>query len=258
MRKFKVGDKVEIIDNTCCHGFEIGQKVKITSIRKNNFLKAEGNNIEWALGAEDVKLIKSNKPKQMKLKKKQQKFIKKAYNSNDVCQQWKDDIKKNFPKLFKDTELVVGEWYKLNTNYCKLRKGMIFQFLEYQSGVDSCFAIVDHAAFGIDTYNYLVPSTETLIPATKEEVETALIAEAKRRGFKEGVVFEAIDYTKGEHCKILDSDIYYDDGEDENLHFRTDACKAYRVIFSKGKWATIVKETITKAEAEKQLNKTII
>ena len=114
---------------------------------------------------------KSNKPKQMKLKKKQQKFIKKAYNSNDVCQQWKDDIKKNFPELFKDTDLVVGEWYKLI--------GGIYDWMGcYQSNKNHEFSGYGFSLSDNEweqNLNLSKLESRELIPATKEEIETALI-----------------------------------------------------------------------------------
>ncbi|MBL4820135.1 MAG: hypothetical protein JKY98_03955, partial [Gammaproteobacteria bacterium] len=48
----------------------------------------------------------------MKLTKKQQEFIKGATTNSDACSEWKTKIKDAFPKLFKETELEAGKWYK--------------------------------------------------------------------------------------------------------------------------------------------------
>lgn len=84
-------------------------------------------------------------------------------------------------------------------------------------------------------------------PATEEEVFKALEKEAINRGFKDGVtfvnLFNNLKYTARNNCFK-----YLKTGElviDNNT------------IFHNGKWAEII-ETITKSEAEKQLNKTII
>ena len=184
----------------------------------------------------------------MKLKKKQQEFIKKAYNSNDVCQQWKDDIKKNFPKLFKETDLVVGEWYFMCLDTSPNKRRCLFNYKNSEVGkIHFNYAIyLNDELWEDDDYFH---SDHISKPATKEEVETALIAEAKRRGFKEGVKF----YHSSEFQITGLTKITSNNYEFNGLELFLDGW----TIFSNGNWATI-QETITKAEAEKQLNKTII
>ena len=191
------------------------------------------------------------------MKKSRKEFIREAHNH--ACSEWKQKIEKEFPKLFKTTELEAGKWYKLTESYKPLYKGMVFQFLKYQHK-DKCFAIVDHSAFGISDSNYLAPPTKTLTPATEEEVKDALIKEAKKRGFKNGVSIKYhvdeignIRHKQGSCSLRIDTNremVYVRNGD---VKIQFDAA----VIFHNGKWAEIV-ETITKEEAEKKLGKTII
>ena len=44
------------------------------------------------------------------MKTTRKEFIKRAHQS--ACSEWKEQIEKEFPKLFKKDELVVGKWYK--------------------------------------------------------------------------------------------------------------------------------------------------
>ena len=85
--------------------------------------------------------------------------------------------------MFPKVELEVGKWYKSTT------LSNVFLFLkdkEYgRYGFDS------NGWYNVTDSNFeLEPDKWTL--ATKEEVETALIAEAKKRGFKEGVYFNSV------------------------------------------------------------------
>jgi len=78
-------------------------------------------------------------------------------------------------------------------------------------------------------------------PATESEIKEALVTEAIKRGFKEGVRIEIIKgYSKGNVSKNkIKSEFYYELYEDEL------SCESYGcdyTIYSKGKWATIVKD----------------
>lgn len=83
--------------------------------------------------------------------------------------------------------------------------------------------------------------------ATEEEVKTALINEAKKRGLKCGNYIKA---TNGDYGLINNGSW---------IHAQNSNCLFYAgfILFDNGKWATII-ETITKEEVEKLLNKKII
>jgi len=77
---------------------------------------------------------------------------------------------------------------------------------------------------------------EPLIPATDKEVETALIKEAKKRGFKEGVDIGKCLLYDIEFSTVISTNLSYDFITGE-FHLRD---KEGLSLFSNGKWATIV------------------
>ena len=182
------------------------------------------------------------------MKKSRKEFILKGHAA--ACSEWKANIEKEFPKLFKKDELEVGKWH-LDGNkddkflICLTRlEGNLY----YGYGFDSDGKWVDDDGdFWGNAYN------DISRPATDKEVETALIKEAKKRGFKEGITVKGCDGRIGK--RTAEHYLYFK--EDNNIQScewdGLDNC----LIFDNGKWATII-ETITKEQAEKELGKTII
>ena len=179
------------------------------------------------------------------MKESRKEFIKKAHSA--ACSDWKENIEKEFPKLFKEDALVVGKWYKLTKDYGSLEKGSVFPFIKYQDSLEEC-AIVGHSIFDNSKTDYSAPFSNTLTPATDKEVEEALIKEAKKRGFVKGVNISYLIGTRNSFGFDGTFSIYHDSLVDNRR----------AVIFSEGKWAEIIKETITKEQAEKELGKTIL
>ena len=170
----------------------------------------------------------------MKLTKKQQQFIKDlAENINDCFL-----IKETFPKLFKETELVVGKWYKHDETGC--------EYLICYTGDDRCYGFFD-GDYDIDLRYTESVKTEHSTPATDKEVSEALIKEAKKRNVWE----TPIKCLAGKHN--WDTNNCYDIDFDK---YSNKLWSSFGVVFEKGKWATII-ETITKEQAEKELGKTI-
>jgi len=83
--------------------------------------------------------------------------------------------------------------------------------------------------------------------ATEQEIKTALINEAKKRGLIDGSYIKS---TTGDCGLVNDGNWIY--AKNSNCLFY-----AGFILFDNGKWAEII-ETITKEEAEKLLNKKII
>ena len=168
------------------------------------------------------------------MKESRKEFIKKAHE--EACSEWKQNIEQEFPKLFKSEELYNG-WYKDSQNeWC-----MFFQdgMMEYGFNTDGNWRG--------DIKHFYSPIYSDY-KATDQEVEEALIKEAKNRGFKEG------------NYKCLEGSIYKHSDDYKfygSLLVTGFVDGARNVLFKDGKWATII-ETITKAEAEKELGKTII
>ena len=192
------------------------------------------------------------------MKESRKEFIKKAHSA--ACSEWKENIEKEFPKLFKGDALEVGKWYKLTKDYGNLEKGSVFPFIKYQ-GLFEDYAVIGHSIFDNSKIDYRAPHSNTLTPATDKEVEEALIKEAKKRGFKEGVKF--IKLSNGV-VQTVDGLPYFQAGRVAVESPETEWSTVYKggssnpSIFEYGKWAEIIKETITKEQAEKELGKTIL
>lgn len=125
-------------------------------------------------------------------------------------------------------ELEVGKWYK--------HKGSKFLFcINYLTGIDI-------RAYGFDSERkfkdiMVVGTTENIEPATKEEVQEALINEAKRRGFVKGIKFKnALNNLGIENANkgILSLE--------EDFEFDQSIYLDGNTIFYEGKWAEIVKK----------------
>ena len=185
------------------------------------------------------------------MKESRKEFIKKAHSA--ACSEWKENIEKEFPKLFKEDALEVGKWYKLTKDYSHLKKGSVFPFIIYQDSLEEC-AIVGHSIFDNSKTDFSAPYSNTLTPATDKEVEEALIKEAKRRGFKEGVRINS-KWLCGSSKKSLNGKFVFDNKFE--LFAEANGLMKY-TIFLNGVWAEIIKDTITKEQAEKELGKTIL
>lgn len=137
---------------------------------------------------------------------------------------------KNKPKF------EVGKWYKLTRDYGILKKDMVFMYVRRQDDDNKYpFVIVNHQMFSEVSdggKNYLAPNEDQLIEATNEEVQTALIKEAKKRGFKEGVNVRGIQGS----TFTLKGELQWERGElAGNTYY----------IFTDGKWATIIDTPLT-------------
>ena len=154
----------------------------------------------------------------------------KSYH-NDACQSFKTRIEKDFPSLF-EVELEVGKWYR------STKSNKVIYFLK-EIGTD--IPVGSLMAYGInykgewmDLKRFGDATEKNQVPATDEEVSTALIAEAKRRGYKNGnhkclSAFSTRKSTKSKYF-FLDGNLWI--GEKVNCN----------LIFRDGVWAEIVKE----------------
>lgn len=146
-------------------------------------------------------------------------------------------IQEVLPEAFK---LEVGKWYKTP----KHGKAMFFitEIIGdaiYGYGLNSegtwrhisCFCLADSKANE---------------PATREEVEAMLIAEAKKRGFVEGANVKGLGVLSLGECMGNDSGYYYDSNFNWLLANISLGQNAF--IFEKGQWATIVPESKSKSD----------
>jgi hypothetical protein len=174
------------------------------------------------------------------MKESRKEFIKKVHSA--ASNEWKENIEKEFPKLFKKDALVVGKWYKYHDNYQESL--MVWNNSEDTYGFWGN-EYRDDLSFHI-SYDK--------IPATDKEVEEALIKEAKKRGFKEGVRVDKLLYN---NIGSLNGDSKTCENKEFKLSFGHLFIGNLLIFHNTGKWAEIV-ETITKEQAEKELGKTIL
>jgi len=170
-------------------------------------------------------------------KKKVLELAEKAYNSKEVCQEWKDEILKVFPELKKGFE--ANKWYK--DNECPSRIFYVNENRKIEYGFTSYKRWSNMISYDFDC--------ERDVEATKEEVEEALIREAKKRGFKEGVkVVKPIFGTAVLGCGVWR---YTEDFGQKDCMLLLGGS----AVFYMGKWAEIVEERkeLTKEQIEKEL-----
>jgi len=149
-------------------------------------------------------------------------------------------VRELFPQVF-ETKLEVGKWYKY--------QNCLAFILELEEEDD----FIAYGFLGKKWYDKCSHWTNGFFGwklATKEEVETALINEAKRRGFKVGSKFKNIVKSDlGRTCEIITSKFRFD------YHRNTlDDPRGYGLIFDNGVWAEIIQpKQMTKEEIEKEL-----
>lgn len=131
--------------------------------------------------------------------------------------------------------LEVGTWYK-DTDGC---------IVNYQGG-NKGYGVTSYGAawYYNDGWGF-EDGTENWSKTSDDEVEVVLVNEANKRGYKEGV---SIDFVAGK-CTLNNVDPYLRNGD---LWYGD--CR----VFVNGKWAEIINNTITREEAERILNKTIV
>lgn len=145
-----------------------------------------------------------------------------------------------FPEVFEE-KLEIGKWYKW------LGISPVIGFLDYPSSPNfkDCYSF-KFTVEGLCLNTYSSLHYHYLVPATNQEVEAALIAEAEKRGFVEGVIFKSIDNSLDDIREVKFGSINLFDG------FNLFNSKGW--IFKGGEWAKILKEQrLSKSEAEEKL-----
>jgi hypothetical protein len=144
-----------------------------------------------------------------------------------------NDISDKIKQLEKP-QFEVNKWYKHSSP--EKEKILIYATDLYNDGWFNCFGwniCGDWISSPARSYN-----NNGYIPATDKEVEEALIAEAKKRGFKEGVKINREHFKLVNYNTIVDGERYGNnyDAEYNGLSF------GGVYVFENGKWAEIVKE----------------
>ena len=153
------------------------------------------------------------------------------------------DLKNWFPDAFK-TELEVGKWYLVNRCFKEEKCALVlFQ------GVSKSTYGFNHSGRWTNDYggfNTFQNHSYDFTKATPQEVKAALVAEAKKRYANGAIIISLFSEIVG----VLGNTFEY--FEESNRLWNNG-----NKIFNNGIWAKTV-ETITKAEAEKLLNKRIL
>ena len=146
------------------------------------------------------------------------------------------DLKNWFPEAFKK-ELEIGKWYKgIGRNF----------LVNYQGDDDTNYGFWGNLPFKNDIHfgQYWVDECRE---ATPEEVEVALINEAKKRGYKKGV--KCYFGTEKHQRTISTDDIIFD----TNYLINGGLCMGINVIFTQGNWAQIIPQETTVVPMAKAL-----
>ena len=158
-------------------------------------------------------------------------FIKRAYNGElglTMCSEWKELIEGNYPE-FKTEIPKINNWYVFKDEDCN--------FLFYINEIDKDrFNALGGYGFDDDEWdeslNWLDDSEFNLLRlATDKEIEQALIKEAKKLGFKEGVRYLS---PNNKFNRFIKEPFYLNEDNDALC------CKNGDFIFYKGKWAEII------------------
>ena len=125
-------------------------------------------------------------------------------------------------------ELEVGKWYKYSDS-----EGFLFCLTNVETTGVEVYGFVSWR-YWIDEGKYI---SEYLIPATDKEVKEALIKEAKKRGFKEGVKanLKKCDNSFSNNVKIKNNNFRH------SINQNWLAIDGF-IIFKDGKWAEIIEE----------------
>ena len=143
-----------------------------------------------------------------------------------------NDILERIEKLENEKpEFEVGKWYKLDTNDDEWVKLIVCCTEVFEDKI-SGYGISSIGDWSSE--NHWFNKNSKTRPATNEEVEAALIAEAKKRGFKEGVKVSR-DWCKKKQQTIKENKIHYDTAVNA-------LCFTGREVFRNGQWAEIIEE----------------
>ena len=155
-------------------------------------------------------------------------------------------LKETFPEVFK-TELEVGKWYKMkgNTHFLCNFNGNIGN-----NGNSYGFNLIGE---WMDNSMYF-HNSDTYIEATPEEVSAALINEAKKRGFKNGVTILRGDWYSGFSAPKVTIEKEEEQHRTSGFEFRNDTLflDGY-IIFYSGNWAEIIPQEKTVVPMAKAL-----
>jgi len=147
----------------------------------------------------------------------------------ETTQRYVDEYKKDNGLL---PTLEVGKWYKTDKD-----KDHIFHVTKLDDNNYYYYGINVMKEWVNDEWYVLDSGTgEVFTEATHEEVEQALTAEAKKRGFKKGVRYIGMLTPTEESCGISKFSLH----KNTTNEYLTDGCGGS--VYANGKWATIIED----------------
>jgi len=150
----------------------------------------------------------------------------KSYHE-DACQEFKTRIEKDFPDLFNEG-FKVGKWYKSSG------ETKAVYFLKEIIGTTLMAYGINWRSEWRDLKDFGNTTDSGQEPATDEEVSTALISEAKKRGYKSG---NHNCLTIGNTCDLVKAKYFFEYGD-----LWMGEITKRNLIFCDGLWAEIIKE----------------
>ena len=163
----------------------------------------------------------------------------------DVTERYFKEI---IPEAFKK-ELEIGKWYKTKKNGFEK---CLFNFLGEKDKGIIAYGFNAQGTWSSETYWFSYNKTMEFLEATPEEVEVALNAEAKNRGYKEGV--RIYDVYLKEKTRVSSDKLDYEMcGYNPDNHGMCLRDSAGAIIFANGKWAQILYQEKTVVPMEKAL-----
>lgn len=156
------------------------------------------------------------------------------------------DLRAWFPDAFKK-ELEAGRWY----TPCNKYEGIALLRFENPKNKHSCGYGFDFKGEWTKIYSIIASDRIVFRESTSQEVEAALISEAKKRGFKKGVRYLSA-WNNEAYC-IYPQDLYYNAKKNCLATHNGNEC-----VFQNGQWATIIQpEKMTLEQIEKELGRKI-
>lgn len=157
-------------------------------------------------------------------------FIKEAHQS--ACANWKQRIENELPDLF--NKLEVGKWYKYKEKGADWWLGFIKEDFKY-------YGFYDGLWFDESQDTLTNKRKESYSLATEEEVKTALVNEAVKRGFELGKKVKwDFNGFEGYKCSNITKDNF------EYFLNKNKLELSCGIIFDNGKWATLITEPTEK------------
>ena len=150
----------------------------------------------------------------------------------------KKKLKEWFPKAF-EAQLEVGKWYKT-------RGGCMFFLTRFRGEQNKGYGFNKNGLWVNSSDSFFGYKSDIASEATTEEVESALIAEAKKRGFKKGALCA---FGGGKYKRQLETNDFMWERNRLMVSCHDDSKD---IIFQDGIWATILPEEktiITKGKA---------